>query len=265
MPTTSRPPDIDGGLTLGAGRLFQGSAPAPCSATVTAAPLPDGPRGTTRAPAAPIPESRPRPPRQLGDHRLTAGATFRHERPAGLTHQAVNCRHRQGNFGSGPVQKECRRVSMGSGAQQPAATRRATSASTGQCARYQPRQAHPLRASHPRPSGPAAPELHSAQRHAPPRPTGPGCARYAPGQTARERVSAGQGPAQQPSPEPCAQVRILPGALLRSMNSNTLTTLGRLGASPVTCGSADAFSILRPVRPPAPAPSPRKPQLTGTP
>jgi len=39
-----------------------------------------------------------------------------------------------------------------------------------------------------------------------------GCALYAPGQDLYEHVSAGERPVQQPSPEPRAQVRILPGA-----------------------------------------------------
>jgi hypothetical protein len=42
------------------------------------------------------------------------------------------------------------------------------------------------------------------------------CPRYAPGQGMRELVSAGQGAKEQPSPEPRAEVRILPGALNRA-------------------------------------------------
>jgi hypothetical protein len=54
------------------------------------------------------------------------------------------------------------------------------------------------------------------------------------------------GPARQPSPEPCAQVRILPGTLVKGINPNTLTIVGRSEARPVTCGNAPAFRILRP-------------------
>jgi hypothetical protein len=86
-----------------------------------------------------------------------------------------------------------------------------------------------------------------------------GCARYAPGQDARKLVSTGQGHAQQPSPEPCAQVRILPGALVRGINPNTLTILGRLSARRLTCGNADAFRALPPVRPRNQDPSRGKP------
>jgi hypothetical protein len=84
-------------------------------------------------------------------------------------------------------------------------------------------------------------------------------ARYAPGQAAPERVCAGQGHTQQPSPEPWAQVRILPGALFKGINSNSLTILGRLSARPVTCGNADAFRTWPPVRPRNQDPSRGKP------
>jgi hypothetical protein len=100
----------------------------------------------------------------------------------------------------------------------------------------------------------AEPIACSQHRHRPRPscPSGPGqprCARYAPRQDHFEHVSAGQGHTQQPSPEPCAQVRILLGALLGGINSNTLTILVRSGPEPVTCGNAEAFRILPPGRP----------------
>ena len=66
----------------------------------------------------------------------------------------------------------------------------------------------------------------------------------------RGRVSAGQGQLVPRPPEPRAQVRILPGELFRGINSNTLTILNRLGARPVTCGNAQPFPTLRPIRAP---------------
>jgi hypothetical protein len=71
-----------------------------------------------------------------------------------------------------------------------------------------------------------------------------GCALYAPGQDLFEHVSAGQGHTGKRTPEPCAQVRILPGVLVRGINSNTLTILRGFSASAVTCGNADAYSRL---------------------
>jgi hypothetical protein len=99
---------------------------------------------------------------------------------------------------------------------------------------------------------PAAPARHSARNNrlrradrvlpapAPPasimpeRPGQPRCARYTPGQGIREYVFAGQKRTQQPSPEPCAQVRILLGAQLKHINSNTSTIL-----VPIECRACD--------------------------
>src|SRR5262252_356020 len=40
----------------------------------------------------------------------------------------------------------------------------------------------------------------------------------------------------------------MPGALVRAINSNTMTILGRPGASPVTCGDDQLSRVLRPIR-----------------
>jgi|ERR1039457_2072313 hypothetical protein len=71
---------------------------------------------------------------------------------------------------------------------------------------------------------------------------------YAPRPDAPSRVLPGSSLKQHCPPEPCAQVRILLGALLKSINSNTLTILGCLGANPVTCGNAQPLRTLRPIR-----------------
>jgi hypothetical protein len=133
----------------------------------------------------------------------------------------------------------------------PVATRRATPhppAPANACCAIGARQAHlPLPAGPPRPAGQRhqRPTLN-ADTPAPADRTG--LPRYAPDHGARERVSAGHRRTQQPSPEPCAQVRILPGALVRGINSNTLTILSGFSASAVTCGNAGAFQTLRPIR-----------------
>jgi hypothetical protein len=81
-----------------------------------------------------------------------------------------------------------------------------------------------------------------------------------PPQTTRARSEIpGHSVRQECTPEPRAQVRILPGALVRGINSNTLTILARLNARPVTCRNADAFSILPPGRPRQQHPSRTKP------
>jgi hypothetical protein len=74
-----------------------------------------------------------------------------------------------------------------------------------------------------------------------------GYARYAPGQDARKLISAGQGHTQHPLLAVCAGSNPA-GGTGRDVNSNALTIVGRLGASPVTCGNADAFSICRSAR-----------------
>jgi hypothetical protein len=59
------------------------------------------------------------------------------------------------------------------------------------------------------------------------------------------------------------QVRILPRALVKSINSNALTILTRHGPEPVTCADAEAFPIPRLIHARQQGPGRRKPQLTG--
>jgi len=82
-------------------------------------------------------------------------------------------------------------------------------------------------------------------RHSPaPLGLGPGgfrltsCVRCVSGPPVLEYLFARQRHAQQPPPEPGAQVRILPRALVRGINSNTLTILTRRSRESVTCGFA---------------------------
>jgi hypothetical protein len=55
------------------------------------------------------------------------------------------------------------------------------------------------------------------------------------------------------------------GALLRGINSNTLTILVRQEPGPVTCGNADAFRTLPPARPREAGPQPQKPSSAAKP
>jgi hypothetical protein len=58
-------------------------------------------------------------------------------------------------------------------------------------------------------------------------------------------ISAGQGHARTPTPEPCAQVRILLGPLFENLIEDV-----RLGCNAVTCGNANKIKSTPPIRPP---------------
>ena len=70
--------------------------------------------------------------------------------------------------------------------------------------------------------------------------------RWPPAGPARADIPAGESDLGRRTPEPCAQVQILLGALLRGINSNTLTILVGNEPDPVTCGNARALPGLAP-------------------
>ena len=79
-------------------------------------------------------------------------------------------------------------------------------------------------------------------------------AQYVSRRVSRRHVSAGQRRMRPRPPEPGAQVRILPGAQFRDINSNILTILTRRSPGSVTCGFATAQSCLPPRALPGPRP-----------
>jgi hypothetical protein len=66
-------------------------------------------------------------------------------------------------------------------------------------------------------------------------------AQYVSRRVSRKHVSAGQGQVVPRPPEPRAQVRILPGALVICTNPNALTTLTQPKPRHLTRGDTEAF------------------------